>query len=107
MRKLEVVHKQVGGHMRKLYTRKWEIIIYPSTCMCEEVGGYLTRYVGIDLLVQVKTTLYTDRTRLFPFYLQFSLLGCNFLSLNPAAEIAKGTDEEGKLQMLFARSDRK
>ena len=46
-RKLEVVHKQVGGFMRRLYGQ-WRGYVVTS-CRC-----YVVRYVGIELLGQLK-----------------------------------------------------
>ena len=47
VRKLEVVHKQVGGFMRRLYGQ-WRVYVVTS-CRC-----YVVRYVGIGLLGQLK-----------------------------------------------------
>ena len=47
VRKLEVVHKQVGGFMRRLYGQ-WRGYVVTS-CRC-----YVVRYVGIELLGQLK-----------------------------------------------------
>ena len=47
VRNLEVVHKQVGGFMRRLYGQRRVYVV--TSCRC-----YVVRYVGIELLGQLK-----------------------------------------------------
>ena len=58
VRKLEVVHKQVEGFMRRLYGQ-WRGYVVTS-CRC-----YVVRYVGIELLGQLKRK--TDNHFIFWF----------------------------------------